>query len=114
MNIFKKIKIRHILSRKSTFRVIIEETPFNKDICNYYYKMLPKKGFIKSERIYGEFTSWCNPDRITKIGFTDEKELYADNSPTTLVTYYGLSSKVCERCLENKKCKKYSDFLENG
>ena len=112
MNIFKKIKIRHILSRKSTFRITIKETKYNKDICNYYYKMLPKKGFIKSERIYYEITSWCNPDRITNIEFKDRKEFYADDSPTVLESYYGLSHKVCERCLENKKCKKYKYFLE--
>lgn len=111
MNIFKKIRIGHMLSRKTTFRVMIEETPFNKKVCEYYYKILPKKGFIMSE-IDGTFTSWCNPKRITKIGFADEKEFYADDSPTALVTYYQLSPKVCERCLKNEKCKTYSNYID--
>ena len=114
MNIFEKIKHRYYLSRKSTFRVIITETKYNKEICNYYYKILPKKGFIKSERNYGKFTAWCNPDRITNIEFKDENEIYADNSPTMLESYHGLSSRVCERCLEKTKCEKYKYFLERS
>lgn len=114
MNIFERIKHRYYLSRKSTFRVEITETKCNKEICNYYYKILPKKGFIKSERIYGKFTAWCNPDRITNIDFRDREEFYADNSLTIVESYHGLSNKVCEKCLEKTNCKKYKYFLERS
>lgn len=96
MNILKKIRTRYILSRKSTFRIIIEENEYNKEIREYYYKILPKRGFIKS-KINGKFTYWCNPDRITNIEFKNREEFYADDSPTI---------KVCEECLEKKQTVK--------
>lgn len=111
MNIFERIKIRYYISKKYTFRVHVGE--YHKNRKCYKEKILKKKGFVKAKIVDGFYIIWCNPDRIKKIKDADV-ELYADNEVYTTVVNNGVSPYLCLKCVENKKCKKYLDFLERS
>ena len=46
--------------------------------------------------------------------FRKDVELYADNEVCTTVVNNGVSPYLCLKCVENKRCKKYLDFLERS
>ena len=111
MNIFERIKFRYYISKKYTFRIHVGE--YYKNRKYYKEKILKKKGFVKAKIADGYYTLWCNPNRITlKLGYEEDIIPYNDNSITSKIKSY-IPINVCKECLENKKCKKYLDFLEN-
>lgn len=101
MNIFDKIKIRRMLSKKDTYQITIDNRKCNKDILKYYYKIFPKYNFYFIRNIDALYY-WCNPQRAKKMKVLvpEELQLYYDNEMYEKIK----TDYVCLKCPHYRIC----------